>query len=322
MNINDNSLRLEVSTPELDAAELEWWQKFSDIEERFCWVQTPDIQKFLRGHYLRQIIKLVPVNGTIVELGCGTGWLSILLAKLGAKRVIGIDFSSSQIEKAIQSAKMAGVADKVSFEIGNIIDIFDFNNKSIRYDVVIIHGFLHHLATSEIRKVLDISRLIVSSDGILIVWEPVKYDGEISEEDQKVLENFEALIQWLNTIPFLGKLRRIYSSKERHIRNLISQRDVGTPPRGVSPKEMPFSPKELPFLLSEHFQIQQRKKCLVFSHIVAQELLLMKLSHRFIPYILKWPILFKARQIEKKLLNSSGVLPNLWIFEMFMCRPK
>jgi hypothetical protein len=38
--------RLTTSTPKLDAQEIDWWEKYADVEEQFCWVQTPAMQNF------------------------------------------------------------------------------------------------------------------------------------------------------------------------------------------------------------------------------------------------------------------------------------
>ncbi|MEN9519775.1 MAG: hypothetical protein RLZZ381_2363, partial [Cyanobacteriota bacterium] len=108
--------RLNTSTPKLDAQEVDWWEKFADVEEQFCWVQTPTMQKFFRGKYLQRIIELCSANASIAELGCGTGWLSILLAKMGAEKVFGLDFSEAQIQKARKGAIEAGVDRQVSFQ--------------------------------------------------------------------------------------------------------------------------------------------------------------------------------------------------------------
>lgn len=314
-------MRLETSTPELDQAELEWWNKFSDVEDRFCWVQTPEIQKFIRGEYLRHIIKLVPPEGTILELGCGTGWLSILLAKLGAKKIVGIDFSEAQIEKAHQASIQAKVGDSTIFEVG---DIFNLDEKKIeKFDVVLVHGFLHHLTTTEISQFINKTHKVLKQKGNLIIWEPVQYSSpKISQEAQTLLAEFDSIIKWLNHLPLLGKNRRNYKKPEITIRELIAQRGVGESPRGPSPKEMPFASEELTeLLLKNNFEIQSRQKCLAISHLIAQEILLMKLSHRLLPNLLQWLVLQKARQIDRRILSLDSPPPNLWIFEMFQCVP-
>ena len=50
---------------------LEWWQEFAELEERCAWMQTPVIQRILRGRYVREIVKYADADSRIIELGCG-----------------------------------------------------------------------------------------------------------------------------------------------------------------------------------------------------------------------------------------------------------
>ena len=56
---------------------------------------------------------------SVLELGCGTGGLSVALLEMGAARVTGIDLSASSIEVARRRAAAAGHGEHASFEIGN-----------------------------------------------------------------------------------------------------------------------------------------------------------------------------------------------------------
>ncbi len=53
----------------------------------------------IRNHYLRQFYDLVPVDGRVLDLGCGAG---VPVAKKLAERasVIGVDISAAQVELA------------------------------------------------------------------------------------------------------------------------------------------------------------------------------------------------------------------------------
>lgn len=311
------SSRLDLSTPELDIAELDWWERFAEIEEFFCWVQTPAIQRFLRGDYLRHIVRLVPTNGRILELGCGTGWLGIMLAKLGANRVVGVDSSDTQIQRARRRAVEAKVADRVTFQIA---DVCDLRVSPEVFDVIILHGFLHHLTKAEIRRVLVIVYGLLVQNGRMVVWEPLRYPPlELSSKAQRLLK----YLRWLRRIPIRGQRWRIrrFSAEERRVRALIAERMVANPPHGPSPKEMPFAPGELSALMAPYFTIEKRRRCVGFSLLIAQETLLMELSHPCLARIIRWPLLGAARQIERSLLALNPPNSEMWIFEMFECVP-
>ena len=128
----------------MERLEAEWWAKYSWLEDEYAWVHPPEIRYTLRRHYLKRIIDSIPQGGTIVDFGCGPGWLAILLAKCGAKHVIGIDNAPAQIKIALKKAADAGQSEK--------IDFFDtVDPETLRQaDAVVIHGVLHHLSWTEI----------------------------------------------------------------------------------------------------------------------------------------------------------------------------
>jgi SAM-dependent methyltransferase len=56
---------------------------------------------------------------TVLELGSGTGALSVALVGRGAARVDGVDLSPGSVAAARQRAAQAGVEDRAAFEVGD-----------------------------------------------------------------------------------------------------------------------------------------------------------------------------------------------------------
>jgi methylase of polypeptide subunit release factors len=73
-------------------------------------------------------------GSVVVDVGCGSGILSIIAAKLGASRVYGVDAAEGTVEVATANAEAHGVADRVVFAQG---DMFDPLDSSVEADVVI-----------------------------------------------------------------------------------------------------------------------------------------------------------------------------------------
>src|SRR6187399_2291263 len=111
----DPLTRWETSPPGVDEAELAWWEEFSDIQNSLAWVQTPEIRKILRSPYLDALLSGVEKSASIVELGCGTGWLLGLLAARGCEHLTGIDFSAKQLEIARRESQEQGWASQAKF---------------------------------------------------------------------------------------------------------------------------------------------------------------------------------------------------------------
>lgn len=70
----------------------------------------------------------------VIDVGCGTGILSIIAAKLGARRVFGVDTAPDVVEVASRNAARHGLTDTVTFLQG---DLFAPLADEVRADVII-----------------------------------------------------------------------------------------------------------------------------------------------------------------------------------------
>lgn len=86
-------------------------------------------------------------GSVVVDVGCGSGILSIIAAKLGAGRVYGIDAADETVEIASANAAAHGVADRIEFAQG---DMFEPLGPDIEADVVIgdVSGIPDEIATA------------------------------------------------------------------------------------------------------------------------------------------------------------------------------
>ncbi len=87
----------------------------------------------------------VEEGDVVIDVGCGTGILGIIAAKLGASRVYGIDASPDVVEVATANATAHGVADKMQFFQG---DLFSPLPEDVVADVIIgdVSGIPDNLA--------------------------------------------------------------------------------------------------------------------------------------------------------------------------------
>lgn len=305
--------RRRETTEELDRAELLWWKKYGEIEDLYCWVQTPLVRAIIRKNYIKEINAKIPPGATVLDYGCGTGWLSRYLAKSRAKKIIGYDTSIEQVKSAREHINNTNT--EIVFKCGGIKELSEDRES---YDAAILHGVLHHLTRTEIDYLLDtIQKKVRPAHGKIFVYEPLIYRNPVlPKKTQRMLE----IIDLISSIPNRGVSRgfRKISAREYRSRLLIEERDrVGTD-IGVSPKECVFEPKELEGILSSHFEIKQSTKCSFCAHTVAQQYLLMSISYPVLANTLMVPALVVARYLERKVLKCGNV-PKRWIFELFEC---
>lgn len=59
---------------------------------------------------------------TVVDVGCGSGVLSFVAAKLGAGRTYGSDISEESVRVATENARLLGLADRTEFRAGSLFE--------------------------------------------------------------------------------------------------------------------------------------------------------------------------------------------------------
>lgn len=141
----------------------EWARiKLSDKPGKSGWrtmVPAPDFVNFV------SYLKDNHIKGTVLDLGCGGGRHSILLAQNGFE-VNGIDFADIAIKQARVNAHEAGVDKLTHFEVGNVLNLPYADNY---FDVINDDGCLHHIDPAEWSTYLNNVTRVLKRGGILRV---------------------------------------------------------------------------------------------------------------------------------------------------------
>ncbi|OGH18568.1 MAG: hypothetical protein A2770_00345 [Candidatus Levybacteria bacterium RIFCSPHIGHO2_01_FULL_38_12] len=152
--------------------------------------------------------KIVPLNGTIIDLGCGEGLLSNYLAISSPKRkVIGYELAPERLAVAKKGIKNA------SFYVGDIVDV-SYPNA----DAVVVFHVLHHLnSTINQEQVLKKTKNSLKKNGKLIIVE-VHVKPTIKYIAAWVADHF--LVPWVFEKRFYTKA---YFRKEREWIRLLKK---------------------------------------------------------------------------------------------------
>lgn len=97
---------------------------------------------------------------TVLDVGCGTGLMASEIAKAGAKKVIGIDFSSD----AISTAQSNHSRENLSYRVENI------KKHKGSYDIVISLGTLEHM--DKPFEILKLLKKHLNPGGIILITSP------------------------------------------------------------------------------------------------------------------------------------------------------
>ncbi len=111
---------------------------------------------------------------TILEIGCGGGQNSIVLAKWGAKPV-GVDLSEEQIKHARKLAKKERVS--ISFHVGNMEDLSAFKDQT--YDIVLSSFALDYV--DNLPKTFQETHRVLKKSGLFVfaVVHPIAQRGRV-----------------------------------------------------------------------------------------------------------------------------------------------
>ncbi len=119
--------------------------------------------------YFESVLRLGDVRDkTVLDAGCGDGWLSVILAKRGAAHVDAFDISEVAVRLAKARAEMNGVAGRVTVEHGSMYDI---PWPASHYDVIAGQGILHHVRDKELCA-KELHR-VLKPGGVAVFKEPL-----------------------------------------------------------------------------------------------------------------------------------------------------
>ena len=99
----------------------------------------------------------------VIDIGTGSGILSIEAAKLGAERILGVDNDPDAIPSAINNAALNGVADRITFEVGTHTDVLkrtDGLNQSPRVIANILSPILANMLSTGLSDLISPSGLL------------------------------------------------------------------------------------------------------------------------------------------------------------------
>jgi ubiquinone/menaquinone biosynthesis C-methylase UbiE len=120
--------------------------------------------RLLRRMVLRELKKHHP-SGTVVDVGCGPGYLVVLIAgEIPDAQVIGVDISEEMIESATRLISNLGLSKQVAFRLGDSQRL-PFENGEV--DFVVSTLSLHHWS-EPVQALWEIQRALKPGGQFLI----------------------------------------------------------------------------------------------------------------------------------------------------------
>ncbi len=98
----------------------------------------------------------MPLEGrTVLDIGCGPGHYSIALARLGAGKVVGLDFAENMLSLAARHAAEAGVTPRCEFLKADFMEY----PISEPFDYAVAMGFMDYISQPEpmVARILSVT---------------------------------------------------------------------------------------------------------------------------------------------------------------------
>lgn len=148
-----------------------WWDKYGSYMS-FQWKLTPSLNKILRAELENDYVEfLLSPNESLLDLGCGSGWLSLYFAERGM-RVLGVDLSQEQINASNDLKSHSGLKN-LEFECCDLVQ-WDPGKHRGMFSNVFVSAFLHHLPEVELEMMLGKIATVLKPGGKVYMYEPLK----------------------------------------------------------------------------------------------------------------------------------------------------
>lgn len=165
------------------------WESYDNKENRTVINIDPGSAFGTGGHAttylcLEQLEKCVNSKTKVLDIGTGSGILSIAALLLGAESAVGVDIDELSVKTAIENAKRNGVGEKAEFIVGDLAEKI-----SGKYDVIcanIVADIIIKLFASVKNYMTENTKFLIS--GIIDLRSP-DVEAAISQYGFKVVEH-------------------------------------------------------------------------------------------------------------------------------------
>jgi 2-polyprenyl-3-methyl-5-hydroxy-6-metoxy-1,4-benzoquinol methylase len=248
--------------------EKDWWDRHGAYMT-YQWTLTPSLNKIIRSQWTNDFIDFIYCEkGTLLDMGCGGGWLSLNFARKGMV-VLGLDISDEQIKMANNLRENAGL-ENLNFECTNLIG-WDYKKYLGTFDRVFVNAFLHHLPSAEIEVIFKTISYVLKKGGRCYLYEPLTTHEKKVSRSMTVVDSL------------VGMMARFLIGKIPDRWNLWSTRHKEALMRGYimqSPHEAPVQIELIKRILPDSLSIIEIRGWHLYSLGFSMQIMSLKASVR------------------------------------------
>jgi ubiquinone/menaquinone biosynthesis C-methylase UbiE len=183
---------------------MKWLEQRPDMYDRGIHVLTLGRLELLHDRLVQEHIE---EGQCVLELGCGTGGLTLAMAAKGAQ-VVAVDHALSMLERAQRRIDDAGLEQRVEFrrlDVRSLTDHFDEQS----FDRIVASLVLSEIPPVDLEYVLDACRKLVTSEGEMVVIDEIVPAGLCSRVAMCAVRTSLRALTWLLTRTTTQPLREL-----------------------------------------------------------------------------------------------------------------
>lgn len=166
------------------------WEELQEETDRIVFSINPGMTFGTGSHYttqlcIEQLEKYVGENCKVLDLGCGSGILSIISLMLGAESAFAVDIDPNAVDIAYSNARRNNVnIDDYTVLAGNILDDDDLQEKIAvcKYDIVVAN-----IVADVIIGLAPMAKRYIKDDGVFIASGII--EDRIEDVKNSLIEN-------------------------------------------------------------------------------------------------------------------------------------
>ncbi|MEG0509496.1 MAG: 50S ribosomal protein L11 methyltransferase [Eubacterium sp.] len=137
----------------------------------------------------------------VLDIGCGTGILSIIAAELGCEKVIGVDFDPVAVKVARENINLNGMTPKIEIREGNLLDVIGVDEKA---DVIVANILAEAIIelSQIIKPYLKRGGVFISSG---IIHDRLEAVIEALTKADFIVTKIEQMGEWHSVVAHLNK---------------------------------------------------------------------------------------------------------------------